>query len=92
MRKTAERVRSSAALVWASTGNGHGRWTSVPNRFVEEEQQIWFGIARLDAQAAAEEGLSWSWLSRRIRCCGCRSQRDWGFCRLLPVQPTRRHR
>ncbi|RZS07726.1 hypothetical protein BHM03_00038604 [Ensete ventricosum] len=74
-----ERVRSSTTLVWASTGDGSGRWTSVPNRSIEEEEQIWFGIARLDAQAAAKEGLSWPWLPRRIRHCDCRSQRDWGL-------------
>ncbi|RWV78698.1 hypothetical protein GW17_00060284, partial [Ensete ventricosum] len=73
------RVRSSTTLVWASTGDGSGRWTSVPNRSIEEEEQIWFGIARLDAQAAAKEGLSWPWLPRRIRHCDCRSQRDWGL-------------
>ncbi|RWW72783.1 hypothetical protein BHE74_00019385 [Ensete ventricosum] len=50
-----QRVRSSAALVWVSTSGGHGRWTSVRDRSVKEEQQIWFGIARLDAQATAEE-------------------------------------
>ncbi|RWV90202.1 hypothetical protein GW17_00047613, partial [Ensete ventricosum] len=81
-RKIAERVRSSIALVWASTGDDRGRWTSVPNRSVEE-QQIWIGIARLDAQAAAEEGLSWPRLPRRIRRCGCISRREWGFRRLL---------
>ncbi|RWW64911.1 hypothetical protein BHE74_00027826 [Ensete ventricosum] len=91
-QKIAERVRSSATLVWASTGDDRGRWTSVPNRSVEE-QQIWIGITRLDAQAAAEEGLSWPRLPRRIRRCGCRSRREWGFRRLLSVQPThRRHR
>ncbi|RZR82612.1 hypothetical protein BHM03_00009064 [Ensete ventricosum] len=84
------RQQSSAALVWASTGDGRGRWTSIPNRSLEEEQQIWFGIARIDAQATAEVGLSWPWLPRRIRHCGCRSRRDWGFCHLSPVQPTNR--
>ncbi|RRT57930.1 hypothetical protein B296_00045216, partial [Ensete ventricosum] len=82
-RKTAEssvknkgkqqRVRSFAALVWVSTSGDRGRWTFVHDRSVKEEQQIWFRIARLDAQAAAEAGLSWSWLpSRRIRRCDCR--------------------
>ncbi|RZS23669.1 hypothetical protein BHM03_00056639, partial [Ensete ventricosum] len=28
---------SAAGLVWASTGDDHGRWTSVPDRFVEED-------------------------------------------------------
>ncbi|RRT52205.1 hypothetical protein B296_00029308 [Ensete ventricosum] len=37
------------------------------------KQQIWFGIARLDAQATAEAGLSWPRLPLgRIRHCGCR--------------------
>ncbi|RWW42771.1 hypothetical protein BHE74_00051648, partial [Ensete ventricosum] len=37
------------------------------------KQQIWSGIAHLDAQAAAEAGLSWPRLpSGRIRRCGCR--------------------
>ncbi|RWV97111.1 hypothetical protein GW17_00040122 [Ensete ventricosum] len=68
-----QRVWSSAALVWASTSGGRERWTSVRDRSVKEEQQIWFGIARLDAQAAAEAGLSWSRLPPgRIRRCGCR--------------------
>ncbi|RWV90861.1 hypothetical protein GW17_00046897, partial [Ensete ventricosum] len=51
------RVRSSVALVWVSTSGGHGRWTSIRDRSVKEEQHIWFGIARLDAQATAEEGF-----------------------------------
>ncbi|RWW26297.1 hypothetical protein GW17_00009334 [Ensete ventricosum] len=54
-------------------GGGRGRWTSVRDRSVKEKQQIWFGISCLDAQAAAEAGLSWSWLPlERIRRCGCR--------------------
>ncbi|RZS26192.1 hypothetical protein BHM03_00059502 [Ensete ventricosum] len=52
-----QRVRSSVALVWVSTSGGHGRWTSIRDRSVKEEQHIWFGIARLDAQATAEEGF-----------------------------------
>ncbi|RWW37554.1 hypothetical protein BHE74_00057318, partial [Ensete ventricosum] len=65
-----QRVRSSAALVWASTSGGRERWTSVRDCSVKEEQQIWFGIARLNAQEATEAGLSWSRLpSRRIRRC-----------------------
>ncbi|RWV93572.1 hypothetical protein GW17_00043967, partial [Ensete ventricosum] len=65
-----QRVRSSAALVWVSTSGGRGRWTSVRDRSMKEKQQIWFRIARLDAQAAAEAGLSWPRLPpRRIRCC-----------------------
>ncbi|RWW57510.1 hypothetical protein BHE74_00035695 [Ensete ventricosum] len=30
---------SVVGLVWASTGDGRGRWTSIPNRFVEEERR-----------------------------------------------------
>ncbi|RRT70122.1 hypothetical protein B296_00007533 [Ensete ventricosum] len=68
-----QRVRSSAALVWVSTSGGRGRWTSVRDRSLKEKQQIWFRIARLDAQAVAEAGLSWPRLPPgRIRCCGCR--------------------
>ncbi|RZS15174.1 hypothetical protein BHM03_00046968 [Ensete ventricosum] len=48
------------------SSDGRGRWTSVRDRFVNEEQQIWFGIARLDAQALRLP-------SRRIRHCGRRS-------------------
>ncbi|RRT34547.1 hypothetical protein B296_00054604 [Ensete ventricosum] len=52
---------------------GRRRWTSVRDRSMKEEQQIWFGIARLDAQAAAEVGLSWPRLPPgRIRRCGFR--------------------
>ncbi|RWV86560.1 hypothetical protein GW17_00051538 [Ensete ventricosum] len=52
---------------------GRGRWTSVRDRSMKEKQQIWFGIARLDAQAVAEVGLSWPRLPLgRIRHCGCR--------------------
>ncbi|RRT39805.1 hypothetical protein B296_00026403 [Ensete ventricosum] len=29
---------STVGLVWASTGNGRGRWTSIPDRSVEEER------------------------------------------------------
>ncbi|RWV82415.1 hypothetical protein GW17_00056085 [Ensete ventricosum] len=68
-----QRVWSSAALVWVSTSDGRGRWTSLRDRSVKEKRQIWFGIVRLDAQAqaAAEAGLSWSRLPpRRIRRCG----------------------
>ncbi|RRT37512.1 hypothetical protein B296_00053522 [Ensete ventricosum] len=37
------------------------------------KQQIWFRIARLDAQAATEAGLSWPRLPLgRIRCCDYR--------------------
>ncbi|RWW48118.1 hypothetical protein BHE74_00045840 [Ensete ventricosum] len=65
------RVRSSAVLVWASTSGGRRRWTSVHDRSMKEEQHIWFWIARLEAQAAAEAGLSWPRLPpRRIRRCG----------------------
>ncbi|RZS26658.1 hypothetical protein BHM03_00060024 [Ensete ventricosum] len=40
---------------------------------MKEKQQIWFGIARLDAQAVAEAGLPWPRLPLgRIRRCGCR--------------------
>ncbi|RZR99089.1 hypothetical protein BHM03_00028575, partial [Ensete ventricosum] len=73
-----QRVRSSAVLVWASTSGGRGRWTSVRDRSVKEKQQIWFGIARLDAQAAAEAGLGLPALMLRLlprRVCrgrGCR--------------------
>ncbi|RWW41471.1 hypothetical protein BHE74_00053042 [Ensete ventricosum] len=39
---------------------------------MKEKQQIWFGIARLDAQAVAEAGLPWPRLPLgRIRRCGC---------------------
>ncbi|RZS26603.1 hypothetical protein BHM03_00059963 [Ensete ventricosum] len=39
---------------------------------MKEEQQIWFGITCLDAQAAAEAGLLWLRLPPgRIRRCGC---------------------
>ncbi|RWW70730.1 hypothetical protein BHE74_00021589 [Ensete ventricosum] len=65
------RVRSSTALIWASTSGGRGRWTSVRDHSVKEKQQIWFGIARLAAQAATEAGFSWPRLSPgRIRHCG----------------------
>ncbi|RZR89793.1 hypothetical protein BHM03_00017582 [Ensete ventricosum] len=68
-----QRVRSSTALVLVSTSGGRERWTSVRDRSVKEEQQIWFGIARLDAQAVAEAGLSWPRLSSgRIMRYGCR--------------------
>ncbi|RRT52719.1 hypothetical protein B296_00003688 [Ensete ventricosum] len=68
---SAARVQSSTTLVWASMSGGHGRWTSVRDCAVKEEQQIWFGIARLDAQEAAKAGLSWPRLpTGRIRCCG----------------------
>ncbi|RZS02583.1 hypothetical protein BHM03_00032652, partial [Ensete ventricosum] len=53
------------------TSGGYRRWTSVRDRSVKE-QQIWFGIARLDAQATVKEGLSWPRLPPgRIRHCGC---------------------
>ncbi|RWV83950.1 hypothetical protein GW17_00054379 [Ensete ventricosum] len=72
-----QRVRSFAALVWASTSDGRGRWTSVRDSSMNEKQQIWFGIAHLDAQAAVEAGLSWPRLSSgRIRRCGCRHRRS----------------
>ncbi|RWV77548.1 hypothetical protein GW17_00061602, partial [Ensete ventricosum] len=35
---------SAADLVWASTGDGRGRWTSVPDRSVEEEQRRLVGM------------------------------------------------
>ncbi|RZS19885.1 hypothetical protein BHM03_00052321, partial [Ensete ventricosum] len=64
-------VLCSASL--GDTSDGRGRWTSVRDRSMKEKQQIWFGIARLDAQAVAEAGLSWPQLPLgRIRCCGCR--------------------
>ncbi|RRT55047.1 hypothetical protein B296_00033584 [Ensete ventricosum] len=70
-----QRVRCSAALVWASTSDSRGRWTSIRDRSMKEKQQIWFKITRLDAQAAAEAGLSWSRLPLgRIRRCGCRRE------------------
>ncbi|RRT36028.1 hypothetical protein B296_00053862, partial [Ensete ventricosum] len=71
-RKTSKSsVLCSAGL--GSTSSGRRRRTSVRDRSVKEEKQIWFGIARLDAQAAAEVGLSWSRLPpRRIRHCDCR--------------------
>ncbi|RRT65337.1 hypothetical protein B296_00031771 [Ensete ventricosum] len=66
-------VRSSTALVWASTSGSRERWTSVHDRSVKEKQHIWFGITHLDAQATVEVGLSWSRLPPgRIRRCGCR--------------------
>ncbi|RWW03349.1 hypothetical protein GW17_00033489, partial [Ensete ventricosum] len=68
-----QRVRSSTALVLVSTSGGRERWTSVRDHSVKEEQQIWFGITRLDAQAVAEAGLSWPRLSSgRIMRYGCR--------------------
>ncbi|RWW56320.1 hypothetical protein BHE74_00037000 [Ensete ventricosum] len=71
------RVRSSAALVWASTSDDRGRWTYVRDRSMKEKQQIWFGIARLDAQATVKAGLSWPRLPPgRIRRCGCRRHRS----------------
>ncbi|RRT54960.1 hypothetical protein B296_00026933 [Ensete ventricosum] len=73
-------------MVWASTSNSRGRWTFVRDRSVKEKQQIWFGIARLDAQAAAEAGLSWLRLSPgRIRRCGYRRRRST-LTRLLAIE------
>ncbi|RZS26213.1 hypothetical protein BHM03_00059521, partial [Ensete ventricosum] len=68
-----QRVRSFATLVWVSTSGGRGRWATVHDRSLKEEQQIWFRIACLDAQAAVEAGLSWARLPPgRIRRCCCR--------------------
>ncbi|RWW68686.1 hypothetical protein BHE74_00023789 [Ensete ventricosum] len=55
----------SADLVWASTGDDRGRWTSVPDRAVEEEQRRLVGRWRSGEKAAAEEGLSWPKICRR---------------------------
>ncbi|RWW20595.1 hypothetical protein GW17_00015290, partial [Ensete ventricosum] len=56
------------ALVWASTRGGRGRWTSVRDRSVKEKQQIWFGIARLYAQVAAEASLLEEYVFGFHRC------------------------
>ncbi|RRT65535.1 hypothetical protein B296_00039191 [Ensete ventricosum] len=65
-------MAEAGSIAVGGNNGGRGRWTSVRDCFVKEEQQIWFGIARLDAQAAVKAGLSWPRLPPgRIRRCGC---------------------